>query len=122
MQQAAEVRIGNHSISHLFILRERYLNFLCSLELGEDVSKATMVKLFRNNLGKAEMLRYVHVFNIPHWSEELQFVFGHQDQDQWKVGPASKITFRIFATILLSAIMLDSSYFRGETRALLVSP
>ena len=66
------------------------MNFLCSLELGEDVSKGTMVKLFKENLGKAEMLRYVHVFNIPHWSEELEFVFGQKDMDQWKVGPASR--------------------------------
>ena len=74
------------TFSNLFLPRERYLNFLCCLDLSADISTPTLYKLFKANLGKAEMLRYVHVFNIADWTEELQFVFGEQDQEQWKVG------------------------------------
>ena len=46
----------------------------------------TMLTLLKENLGKAEMLRYVHVFNISDWSTELSFIFGTQDREQWEVG------------------------------------
>ena len=45
----------------------------------------TIYNLCRVNLGKAEMLRYVHVLNISDWAAELDFVFGQKDKEQWKV-------------------------------------
>ena len=45
----------------------------------------TAYKLFKENLGKAEMLTYVHVFNLSNWALELDFVLGQKDKAQWNV-------------------------------------
>ena len=70
---------------YFLFFRERYLHFLCSLELREDISMTTIYNLCRVNLGKAGMLSYVHVLNISDWEAELDFVFGQKDKEQWKV-------------------------------------
>ena len=41
--------------------------------------------LFKENLGVAEMLIYVHAFNLSNWALELDFVLGEKDMEQWKV-------------------------------------
>ena len=41
--------------------------------------------LFKENLGVAEMLIYVHAFNLSDWALELDFVLGEKDMEQWKV-------------------------------------
>ena len=69
----------------LFDCRERYLNFVCSLDLMEEIPQKTVYNLLKQNLGKAEMLTYVFVFNAPGWDEELDFVWGQADKNQWKV-------------------------------------
>ena len=65
--------------------RERYLNFICSLEMMEDIPMKTLFTMLKQNLGKAQMLTYVFVFNTPSWVEELEFVYGANDKEQWKV-------------------------------------
>ena len=64
--------------------------------------------LFKENLGVAEMLIYVHAFNLSNWALELDFVLGEKDMEQWKVsigkithgftmsGLELKITLRLF--------------------------
>ena len=42
-------------------------------------------KLFKQNLGKAEMLIYVHTFNLVDWALQLDFVLGQKDLEQWMV-------------------------------------
>ena len=73
---------------HVFInisCRERYLNFICSLNLPEDISLTTAYKMFSQNLSKAEMLTYGYVFNVSNWAEELDFLLGNNDKAQWNV-------------------------------------
>ena len=45
----------------------------------------TLFSMLKQNLGKAQMLTYVFVFNTPSWVEELEFVYGTNDKEQWKV-------------------------------------
>ena len=45
----------------------------------------TAYNLFRENLGNAEMLFYVHIFALSNSEIELDFVLGQQDKEQWKV-------------------------------------
>ena len=61
------------------------MNFVCSLDIADEIPMTTMYNLFKTNLAKAEMLTYVFVFNAPGWSEELDFVWGKRDLQQWNV-------------------------------------
>ena len=62
------------------------MNFVCSLDdIIDEIPMTTMYNLFKTNLAKAEMLTYVFVFNAPGWSEELDFVWGKRDLQQWNV-------------------------------------
>ena len=70
--------------------RERYLSFICSLDIIDEIPMTTMYNLFKTNLAKAEMLTYVYVFNAPSWSEKLDFVWGKTDLQQRNV---SRILF-----------------------------
>ena len=45
----------------------------------------TLFSMLKQNLGKAQMLTYVFVFNTPSWVEELEFIYGTNDKEQWKV-------------------------------------
>eukprot|EP00092_Neocalanus_flemingeri_P027141 GFUD01029433.1.p1 GENE.GFUD01029433.1~~GFUD01029433.1.p1 ORF type:complete len:660 (+),score=109.72 GFUD01029433.1:54-1982(+) len=63
---------------------ERYLNFVCSLDIMEEIPMKTLYTLFKKNLGKAQMLTYVFVFNAQTWLEELDFVYSVNDLQQWK--------------------------------------
>ena len=65
--------------------RERYLNFVCSLDLVDVLQMTTLHNLLKANLAKAEMLTYLFVFNAPSWVEELDFVFGKIDAEEWNV-------------------------------------
>ena len=65
--------------------RERYINFLCSLEVTKDISMKTALHLFKENIGKAEMLTYVHYVNLSNWELEADFTLGQKDREQWKV-------------------------------------
>jgi len=49
-------------------MRERYLNFVCSLDILDEIPMTTMYNLFKTNLAKAGMLTHVFAFNAPHWS------------------------------------------------------
>jgi len=69
--------------------RERFLNFICSLQLSEDISMTSAYNLFKENLGVAEMLIYVHAFNLSNWALELDFVLGEKDMEQWKAQDAN---------------------------------
>ena len=64
---------------------ERYLSFICSLDIIDEIPMTTMYNLFKTNLAKAEMLTYVYVFNAPSWSEKLDFVWGKTDLQQRNV-------------------------------------
>jgi len=64
--------------------RERYLDFICSLDIGDELPTQTLYQLFKRNLSKAEMLTYVHVFNMNEAEEQLDFVLGSQDKKQWR--------------------------------------
>jgi len=64
-------------------IRERCLNFVSSLEEAEQITSEEKVALFRQNLDSAEMMVYVHAFNLETWSDELEFALGKQDKIQW---------------------------------------
>ena len=59
----------------------------------EDLPMKTLFTMLKQNLGKAQMLTYVFVFNTPSWVEELEFVYGANDKEQWKVG---RFAFAVF--------------------------
>ena len=61
------------------------MNFVCSLDIIDDIPKTKIYKLFKENLAKAEMLTYIFVFNASSWVEELNFVWGKKDLRQWNV-------------------------------------
>merc|ERR1719245_1588964 len=64
-------------------MRERYLNFVCSLDIIDDLPMSTIYNLLKTNLAKAEMVTYVFVFNADTWLDELDFVWGKNDLQQW---------------------------------------
>ena len=41
--------------------------------------------MLKENLGLAEMLIYVHTFNLSNCELELDFVLGNKDMEQWQV-------------------------------------
>ena len=45
----------------------------------------TLHHLFNDILERAEMLTYVHGFNLSNSQMELDFILGQKDKDQWKV-------------------------------------
>ena len=53
----------------------------------------TLFSLFKQNLNKAQMLTYVFVFNSQTWEEELEFVYGTNDKEQWKVSLKKVVHF-----------------------------
>ena len=61
------------------------MNFVCSLDIIDDIPKTKIYKLFKENLAKAEMLTYIFTFNASSWVEELNFVWGKKDLPQWNV-------------------------------------
>ena len=63
----------------------------------EEIPQKTVYNLLKQNLGKAEMLTYVFVFNAPGWDEELDFVWGQTDKNQWKV----RVNININSTLKL---------------------
>ena len=65
--------------------RERYLKFVCSLDVFATIPIKTAYSMFQNNLGKVEMLSYVHAFNLSDSVTQLEFVLGHNDKYQWDV-------------------------------------
>ena len=66
-----------------FILRKRCINFLTSLDLFDALSVQKMFDLFKKNLYKASMLAYIFIINLPSAEEEIKFMMGHQDLQQW---------------------------------------
>ena len=66
------------------MLRERCLKFLNSLEDFQRLKSEERLMLVQRNGDNAEMLAYVHVFNQPTWQEELEFLFGSVDKQNWK--------------------------------------
>ena len=51
----------------------------------EDIPMKTLFSMLKQNVEKAQMLTYVFAFNAPSWVEELEFVYGAKDKEQWKV-------------------------------------
>ena len=83
-------------LNELGIFRERYLDFICSLDISDELPTQTLYQLFKQNLSKAEMLTYVHVFNMNDAEEQLDFVLGSQDKKQWMVNTERRISVRQF--------------------------
>ena len=65
---------------------------MSSLEEAEQITSEEKVALFRQNLDSAEMMVYVHAFNLETWSDELDFALGKQDKIQWMVRPFGSYT------------------------------
>ena len=61
------------------------MKFVCSLDILDEIPMTTMYNLLKTNLAKAGMLTHVFAFNAPNWSEELDFVLGKRDLEQWNV-------------------------------------
>jgi hypothetical protein len=80
------------------------LNFICSLQLSEDISTKTAYNLFKENLARAEMLVLVHAFALSNWEKELDFVLGQKDKEQWKVSRGRKLCFLEGYSFLLNFI------------------
>ena len=82
---------GNNQLSQFlsyfsfFHCRERFLNFICSLELNEDIHIQSAYNMLKENLVLAQMLIYVHTFNLSNTELELNFVLGNKDMEQWQV-------------------------------------
>ena len=89
-----------------FVFRERYVNFVCSLDMMEDIPMKTLFTLFKQNLNKAQMLTYIYVFNSQTWADELEFVYGTKDKEQWKV---SVIIVQSVTVLLLEPSQCDKS-------------
>ena len=51
----------------------------------EDIPKNTLFAMLKKNLNNAQMLTYIFLFNAPSWVEELDFLYGARDKEQWKV-------------------------------------
>ena len=60
------------------------MNFLTALEDYQTLGSEERRLLLHNNLDKAEMLAYIHVFNQPTWQQELEFLFGTENKQSWK--------------------------------------
>ena len=58
------------------------MNCICSLQLSEDIPMKTLHHLFNDNLEMAEMLTYVHGFNLSNSDMELDYILGQKDKDQ----------------------------------------
>ena len=41
--------------------------------------------MLKENIGLAQMLIYVHTFNLSNAELELNFVLGNKDMEQWQV-------------------------------------
>ena len=87
--------------------RERYLSFVCSLDVIDEIPMTTMYNLFKTNLAKAEMLTYVFVFNARGWYEELDFVWGSTDLKQWNVSII--LFFEIIFLNIPSSVTFDEN-------------
>ena len=85
------------------LFRERFLKFVCGLELTDSISSRTLQSMFSRNLGKAQMMTYIYSFNLPS-TEAIDFAYGANDILQWQVG-----TFRILKDFFHFTI------FRQET-------
>ena len=59
--------------------------------MSEDISMKTACNLFKENLGKAEMLVYVHTFALSNSEMEIDFILGQKDKEQWKVSTGEVI-------------------------------
>jgi len=74
-------------LSHWMIankhFRERYLKFICGLELTERIPSGTLFKMLQRNLGKAQMMTYIFSFNLP-CTEAIDFAYGANDLMQWQ--------------------------------------
>ena len=66
-----------------FFFRKRCINFLTSLDLFDALSVQKMFDLFKKNLDKASMLAYICIINLPSAEEEIKFIMGNQDIQQW---------------------------------------
>lgn len=66
-------------------LRERFLKFVCGLELTDTMASRTLQSMFTRNLGKAQMMTYIYSFNLPA-TEAIDFAYGANDILQWQVG------------------------------------
>ena len=51
----------------------------------------TAYNLFKENLGMAEMLAYVHPFALSNSEMEIDFIFGQKDKEQWQVSRIGKL-------------------------------
>ena len=51
----------------------------------------TAYNLFKENLGRAEMLAYVHPFALSNSEMEIDFIFGQKDKEQWQVSRIGKL-------------------------------
>ena len=81
--------LGNYK--HIFVsyslcfFRKRCLDFICNLELSLDIPADTAYNLFKDNLGRAEIVGYLHTFNLSDWASQLDFALGQKDKEQWQV-------------------------------------
>ena len=55
------------------------------MDVLEDLPAKTLYRLFKENIGKAEMLTYVFLFNALTPEDEINFCFGNNDIQQWNV-------------------------------------
>ena len=46
--------------------------------------------MLKENLGVAQMLIYVHTFNLSNCDLEIEFVLGTKDMEQWQVRTKDK--------------------------------
>ena len=72
-------------ILSLVFCRERFLKFVCGLELTDNISSRTLQSMFSRNLGKAQMMTYIYSFNLPS-TDAIDFAYGSNDILQWQVG------------------------------------
>ena len=75
---------SKHSV-HGKCFRERYIKFVCGLELTDNIPSKLLLSMLHKNLGKAQMMTYVFSFNLP-CTEAIDFAYGANDLLQWQVG------------------------------------
>ena len=61
------------------------MKFFCSFDFPDEVSYTTTFKMFKKNLESVGMLPYIYVFNLDNVEDQLKFVCGTADWEQWAV-------------------------------------
>ena len=70
----------------------------------------TLFSMLKQNVEKAQMLTYVFAFNAPSWVEELEFVYGAKDKEQWKVDKSNISDKSLPQNIDGASILIDHIY------------